>query len=221
MGKTYVPGLGEVSEDQLIESGEFPQLHAGGGEAAHQAQAPARPPEDMGVQTVYEARPLGGRDFIKADGFVLDGGYGNPFATLLYRVPAGFCGVLRGFSYNLANPQDLLGAVVLSVIVEGRPSDSQQGLNFGTFINLTPCYEVADEGQVIGIRLELVGSVNSPLSGNFVIHGNVMPKKGMDVDTGIGSPQPATARGLRRIFSQLFANPVTVKRGTFNPQTRR
>jgi hypothetical protein len=214
MGKTFVPGLGEVSEDQLAEQGEAAQLFAGGGRAAHYAAAPSPPPEELGVSTVFEARPLGGRDFLKAESFVLASSYGSPVATLLYDVPAGFCGVIRGFSYNISNPQDLFGALVLSVVVEGRPSDSQQSLNFGTFINLTPCYEVADEGQTIGIRLELVGGASGPINGNFAIHGNVLPKRGTDVDTGLGSPIPATNRGLSRVFASLFRNPVRLKNGT-------
>ena len=216
MGRTYVPGLGEVSEDQLAERGDL---------AAFRQQAdmlrqirPARPPQketDLGVMSVWDSRPIGGKDFILSAPFVVTGpdtyGTAGIPAVLDYRVPPGYVAVLRNFTFNIEGVFGGFGPSVrpkLSVVVDRRPSETQQRLALGSFQNLFPCYEVADEGQTIGVMFAYDDNEqsNNPQSayGSFLIHGNVVPKRGADARTGLGSPQPATASGLRAAFASFF-----------------
>jgi hypothetical protein len=169
------PALEALSPSEITPYSPDRQLDIRSQQSAYAPTVQDVLPTDSLILGTFDARPIGGEDFIKITSaeFNLTEGSSSGGAFFNYTVPIGYRAILRKFRYELSVP--LLGldpGDIVGKLTNGGPAYSNPGvgtspgtggrnvLGFSDFefgpvmADLQDTYVVADEGETIALILE-------------------------------------------------------------------
>ena len=113
-------------------------------------------PRRFDVTSTFDARPVNGRDFLETFSFAfsVDGDAGtSDTETLLFNVPDGYVGVIRGFRYHLSrflNIEDR--SMTVSVIADGVVLNNYDNMLLEQIVNdFIPVYGISTGLKNIGL----------------------------------------------------------------------
>lgn len=162
---------------------------------------PGTVPSEAVVTTVFDARPINGRDFLlTAAGMELV----TDTITASFQIPDGYVGILRSFSYEILAPGAEFdgygldqyetgdsGFIVAKLDVNGTFVPNYNDMRPGNFVYDMPTYVLADEGQTIRL------TVSTASIGYYIIkfvvefYGNLLLKTGRALNFEPGNePRP-------------------------------
>lgn len=150
-------------------------------------------PMGFDVTSVYDARPVNGRDFLSTirSTFTYPGEiFGPDTNEILFQVPDGYTGVLRGFKYT-AFPiivPDAGATPVVTVIADGvnlvNYTDLILPLSFTDFV---PVYGLSNALKTIGLRITYPDPVDSSVLPDddiivtVTLYGNLLLSRGLPI----------------------------------------
>jgi hypothetical protein len=215
--------LGELPQSIQTERGEFSQHNAdnnplpgnqGGGVAPPQPTIPpdivkqaealqegrgklGSPVIPASVTSVYDARPINGRDWMLTEYQLVqnpNGGAGNQTLTLQYVVPPGFTGVLRRFAFEpsifgaFTDTEKRAGTewdgVLVSLKVQGINVPDYQNLMLGQSADiLMDAFVLAGEGQTLELVLKYSSAMITKMGDDTAVlmrmYGNNLLTRGL------------------------------------------
>ncbi len=205
-------GLGDLDEEHKLERGEAAQapgsivsgeqyVKAEMSRAADVAPVLPGPPPLLQVQSVYDTRPINGRDFF----IIINREIGGPGTFgVSWPVPNNYVAVLRGFSFFIdpipgaGGKLDYLVQLTLNGAGVGLFTDPASGtlrdyalIPTGPVLDgLLPCHLIAGSAETIGLNLTVNVALVGPFSWNVQFYGQFLPVSGVPKNFQIGSPPP-------------------------------
>lgn len=115
-------------------------------------------PRRFDVTSTFDARPVNGRDFLEtfSFSFLVDGDADiSDTETLLFNVPDGYVGIIRGFRYHLSRFLNLEDrSMTVSVLADGVVLNNYDNMLLEQIVNdFIPVYGISTGLKDIGIRI--------------------------------------------------------------------
>lgn len=137
------------------------------------------PPQDFGVRSVYDVRPVNAFDFNVTLGPVVVSEE-DAFDPVNFAVPDGFVGVLREVHYWSQSPVPDVERTDIALSIQLNKVDytlnTEIPVGSGTGANPITCFVVADQGQLLGVRFSIPGTLLTPFDAFVLLYGNLLPK---------------------------------------------
>ncbi len=205
-------GLGDLDEEHKRERGEAAQapgsivsgeqyVKAEMSRAADVAPVLPGPPPLLQVQSVYDTRPINGRDFF----ITLEREVAAPGTNIVsWTVPNNYVAVLRGFEFFIdplpgaGGKLDYITQLTLNGAGVGLFTDPSSGtlrdyaqIATGPVLDtLLPCHLIAGSGESIGLTLVIGVALVGAFAWNVQFYGQFLPITGVPKNFQVGSPPP-------------------------------
>ena len=166
------------------------------------------PPRNLSTTTVWDARPMNARDFLRTgtdDVQFANGGPAKKRAEFSYTVPEGFTGVWRTFSYTpndffVAPPGNTLEftGITTTLLINNIAVADYSNIQLGQEATDKPCFVIGNGGDVFTLRIDITDAYLSEVGEAtylFTIYGQNLLTRGFPKEFEVASQYQTGSRG--------------------------